>query len=344
MINAPGHQLYGVRHFKQVSKEDIQPIIYSFEQPNFGSWVTLKLNIKFVCKALTTKHDALYYGIDPQNLVLLCLLKRLGLYRKPMFAWKYTAIKKTGSFFKDAVLKLYYNAFNKIFMITEDHIPETYAAGIVKEGKLEYMKWGEDLDYIDQLKTEKIQEFTFISTGKAHRDYETLLNAFAKVKNARLKLYVSPNWGGQVVNLDKLNNIASENVVLFVVNKPLTYKDIYIDLLKSHCSLCICKPVNFGVGYTQLLDSMACGLPCILTWNKDNPIDIDEKGVGITVPPLDHEALAIAMQKIVDNKDNTGKMSEKCRKLVEEEYNIKHTAKNIVKIIIEEIRGQKTIE
>ena len=338
MIDAPGHQLYGVKHFNQVSNEDIQPIIYSFEQPNFGSWVTVKLNIKFVFKALTTKHDALYYGIDPQNLVFLCLLKRLGLYRKPMFAWKYTAIKRTGSFFKDAVLKLYYNAFNKIFMITENHIPETYAAGIVKEGILEYMLWGEDLEYIDNLQNEKESEFTFISTGKAHRDYDTLVKAMAKVTNARLKLYVSPSWGGYKVDVRDLMQYANNKVDFFVVKKPLTYKEIYLDMLKSHCSLCICKPVNFGVGYTQVLDSLACGLPCILTWNKDNPIDVDKEGVGITIPPSDIDALAKVMQKMVDDEAGFISMSKNARNLIENKYNIVQVAEKVLSFILQEIK------
>lgn len=164
-----------------------------------------------------------------------------------------------------------------------------------------------------------------------------MIKAMSKVSNARLKLYVSPNWGGQRVDLEKLEREKNDNVEVFVVNRPLSYKEIYTDLLQSHCALCICKPVNFGVGYTQVLDSLACGLPCILTWNKDNPIDIDEEKVGFTVPPMDVEALAKAMQKMVDESDITKEMSINSRKFVEEKYNIEKTAQIVANIILGEI-------
>ena len=337
LIDGPGHQMYGINCFEKVSNGEIIPIVYPFKQSTYSKWEILGLNLQIAWKALTTQHDAFYYGIDPQNLVLLGVFKRLGMYRKPMFAWKYTVIKHTNSNLKDTILKLYYNAFNKIFMITENHIPETYAEGIVKNGKLEYMTWGEDLDYINKLKVEKNPVFTFISTGKAHRDYETTLRAFAKVKNARLKLYVSPSWGGQTVDIEKLEKESSGNVELYIVKQHLTYRDIYIDILHSHCALCICKPVDFGVGYTQVLDSLACGIPCILTWNKDNPIDLDKEGVGITVPPLDINSLSNAMQKMVEESDAIAEMSKKGRKLIEEKYNIEHTTQKVLEIITSEL-------
>jgi len=341
LIDSPGHQIYGINYFKKITNGEVVPIIYPYKQTSYSRTEKLVLNIKIAWKALTTKHDAFYYGIDPEdNLLLLGFLKSLFIYRKPMFAWKYTVIKHTNSLFKDMILKFFYNAFNKIFMITENHVPETYAEGIVKEGKLLYVLWGEDLNFIDKLEIEKKTEFTFISTGKAHRDYDTMIKAIKKVPNARLKLYVLPNWGGQNVNLELLNNNKPENVELFIVKKRLNYKEIYLDLLQSHCALCICKPVNFGVGYTQVLDSLACGLPCILTWNKDNPIDLNSKKVGFTVPPSDVDALVVAMRKMVEDKDTYEKMSHSARKLIEEQYNIEITSKTVSRIILEEINNK----
>lgn len=337
LINGPGHQMYGINYFEKVSNGKVVPIIYAFKQLKYGKKEFLRFNIMLAWKALTIQHDALYYGIDPDNLVLLCLLKQLGIYRKPIFCWQYIAIKKTNSNIKNYILKLYHNAFNKIFMMTEEHVPESYAEGIIQRGKLQYMQWGEDLDYINQIKVEKKPEFTFISTGKAHRDYETMIKAMSKVSNARLKLYVSPNWGRQKIDLEKLEREKNDNVELFVVNRPLSYKEIYTDLLQSHCALCICKPVNFGVGYTQVLDSLACGLPCILTWNIDNPIDVDKEKVGYTVPPMDVDALAKAMQLMVDEKDKIVSMSKNSIKLIEKKYNIERTAQIVVTLIFDEM-------
>ncbi len=338
MINAPGHQVYGITFFDKISKGNVEQLVYAFKQTNYNRSITLWLNLKLTWKALTIKHDALYYGIDPQNLLLLSFLKRLHMYNKPMYAWKYTVIKKKPSWWKNLIIKWHYNAFNKIFMITENHVNESYSEGLINKGKLVYMHWGEDLEYIDKIKIDKRKEFTFISTGKAYRDYETVVKAMSNVSNARLKLYVAPDWGGMSVDTNSLMKMSSGNIDFVVIHDLIPYRDIYIDMLRSHCSLCICKPVNFGVGYTQVLDSLACGLPCILTYNKDNPIDVDKEGVGVTVPPMDINSLTKAMQKMVDDKDLVEKMSIEAKKFVEREYNIEKTAEEVLNYILEEMK------
>ena len=108
LIDGPGHQMYGINCFEKVSKGEIVPILYPFKQSTYSKWEVFRLNFQIARKALTTKHDAFYHGIDPQNLVLLGVLKRLGIYRKPMFAWKYTVIRHTNSILKDTILKICY--------------------------------------------------------------------------------------------------------------------------------------------------------------------------------------------------------------------------------------------
>lgn len=336
--NFPSHLKFASPLFKKVAKEKFgrQVCVQYIYMRGFGA-LTLKEKLKLTQNILSTKHDVLYYGTDPTNLIFMSILKKFGLYKRPMYAWKYTVIGKTGNKIKDLSKKILYSGFNKIFMLTEKHVQDSYSQGLVKISQLKYMKWGEDIDYINQLNQEKNPQFTFISTGKAYRDFKTLIKAFCKIDlDVRLRLYLPQKWGSLNYSED-LGTIAHPNIdICHVRGKRIPMEEIYKDLLKSHCALCICKPVDFGVGYTQVLDSLACGLPVIWTYNKDNPIDVEATNTGILVPPQDADALAKAMIDMVNDKNRTKQMSENATKLVEYEYNIRLVAEKILECIFED--------
>ena len=200
--DAPGHLIFGSNLFEKEGKEigvDVRVKNLYYRQKNYSQFRTLWLNIMLAAKIICTKHDALYYGTDPKNIFLLALMKRLGMYRKKMYAWKYTKIESEGSKTGGLMKKLFYNPFTKIFMVTENHVADSVKAGVVRDGLLMYMKWGEDLEYVDRFKSDKDNVFTFITTGKAYRDFETVCKAFCKVCNARLKVFTENGWGGGII-------------------------------------------------------------------------------------------------------------------------------------------------
>lgn len=335
--NAPGHLYFGSNLFEEEAKKmgkEIEVKLLYYRQKKFSAYRTLILNIILAARIICTRHDVLYYGTDPVNLFLLSLMKDLGVYRKKMYAWKYTKIESDGSKIKALFKRLLYNPFTRIFMITESYVDDSIRAGIVRNGLLKYMRWGEDLDYVDKFKTTRDEVFTFITTGKAYRDYDTVCAAFEKVNSARLKVFTANGWGGYDYKaiLDKYRN---PNIEVYYTNgmsgNVMDY--LYSEMQKSHCALVICQKVKFGVGYTQVLDSMACSLPVIATFNPGNPIDIDKEGVGCTVPACDLEALAKAMQRMVDDAEWHNSCSKAARKLVEKDYNLRNMSRDIVEMI-----------
>lgn len=328
LVGAPGHLLFGANYFNKVSKGSVEVIYYPYRQQKFDKLTTLRLNFQIALKALMSKHDALYYGTDPSNLVILAILKKMGIYKKPMYAWKYSIIHKSENRLKNIVKSVLYNSFSKIFMITENHVPESYAEGIVHKGQLQYMKWGEDLGFVDSLNERKNDKFTFISTGKAHRDFVTLFAAFRKIEGVCLKIYAPYQWG-DLNYKEQLKDTPANTEVVFV-GKEITLEHIFRDMKRSHCALCICEDINFGVGYTQILDSLACGLPVIWTQNKDNPIDVEREGVGLTVHAGSVDDLEKAMKKMMIESDKTNEMVKKARTLIEDKYNIELVATEIV--------------
>lgn len=197
--NEPGHKLFGSNYFEQVAREDFNKEVevkyLRYEQKSYGTWRTCVLNVLLAYRIMRTKHDIVFYRTDPVCLFLLAFLHSVGIYRKPIIAWKYIAINRTGNWLKDKIKKFSYKGFYKLFMVTESHVRDSVEQGLVSGEKLVYTKWGEDLRYVDRLKAKKSDKFTFITTGKAYRDMRTLCEAFAKVKDARLKIFTAKAWG-----------------------------------------------------------------------------------------------------------------------------------------------------
>ena len=227
-----------------------------------------------------------------------------------------------------------------IFMMTESHVQESVSNGLISSDKCMYMKWGEDIDYIEALpELPRGMNYTFISTGKAHRDFDTLCQAFEGIEDAKLKIYTGKKWGGLNYKdiLDKYKNSNIEIVYSDEINKGRynTILDfLFAQMKASDCAVIICKDVNFGVGYTAVLDSMAFGLPVILTWNKDNPLDVDKEGIGDSVPVSDIQSLHNLMQRYVNNRNIAHEKGIRAKQLILDTYNIKRVAKDILQVIL----------
>ena len=342
----PGHQLFGSSYFEEVadevcaSKVKVEYLIY--KQGGYGLLRTIILNISLAFRIMARRHDALYFRIDPDPLLLLSLLRFLGIYRHPIYAWKYTSVDRTGNAMKDFVKRMLHRGFTKIFMVTESHVPKTISEGILRPEQVAYVKWGEDLNYVDRFKTSKHERFTFITTGKAHRDMRTLCEAFTKAAKKsheaiRLKIFTVRRWADYDYT-QYLDHIGNPDIEVTYSDEICLEKDcgsvldqLFKEMHRSHCALSVCHQVKFGVGYTQVLDSLACGIPIIATANPDNPIDIDGEQCGITVGAGDVDALAEAMTVMADDNKRRNSMGENGRRLIEREYDIRQTAGQVLR-------------
>lgn len=340
--HAPGHLLFAANYLKEVARDDfgqdIEVRYLFFDQKGHTTTDTLKLNLKLAWRILTTRHHAVYYGTDPQNLMLLAYMKSLGLYRKPMYAWKYMALSRSARPLTRWMKRLFYQSFDRIFMLTRQHVEESVKAGMTTYRKCRYIEWGEDLDYIGRIQpARKNSKTTFISTGKAFRDFDTLCQAFEGV-DARLKIFTVKQWGPCDYQ-QTLSRYHNPNIEIHFVDElklapGQTILDcLYAELLAADCSLIICKRVNFGVGYTAVLDAMACHTALIATYHKDNPIDIDRNGIGFTSPAEDVDALHTKIQYLVDHPEETRRFAGQARSLVESRYNIRRVARQVLETI-----------
>lgn len=154
--DAPGHLQFGVNYLKEASEAyfdgSAEVKFLYFEQKGYSKLRGLVLNIILAWKILTVKHDAVYYGTDPNNLFLLCVLKNMGIYKKKMFAWKYIALYPSKKRIVTWVKKKFYSSFERIFMVTERHVKESIDCGLATYKKCCHIRWGADIDYVGRIK------------------------------------------------------------------------------------------------------------------------------------------------------------------------------------------------
>jgi glycosyltransferase involved in cell wall biosynthesis len=80
-----------------------------------------------------------------------------------------------------------------------------------------------------------------------------------------------------------------------------------------------------------LMEAMATGIPVVTTDVSGLPeIAIDMK-TALVVPPRDAKGLAVAIERMLKDKELASQLRENARKLVEERYNIRINASELVK-------------
>lgn len=337
--------LFGVNHLETIAREqfgrEVRVRLMPFVETRWDKRETLWLNLKMTVRILLTRHDILYYGIDPNNIMLLALLKSFGLYRRPMYAWKYVALTRSKNPITRWFKRRIYSAFDCVFMLTEGHVAHSVAAGIIPSAQCRYVEWGNDLRYIDAITPLPLSGGAmphFVSCGKAMRDFDTLCRAFQGLP-ARLDIYAPRHWGGtdyaEVIARYEADNIHVHYVEeLDHAGYGSLLEYLYAALKAADCSVIICKKVNFGVGYTSVVDAMACGAAVIATQHPDNPVDIDGCGIGLTVPAADVEALRQTVLRLVNHPDELAAMRQRSRQMAERDHNIIYSTAKALQTVL----------
>ena len=125
-----------------------------------------------------------------------------------------------------------------------------------------------------------------------------------------------------------------EDLALGAYGSVLDY--LIAELKAADCAVVICKKVNFGVGFTAILDAMVCGCSLIATAHPDNPIDIDACCIGETVLAEDVKDLRKKVIRLVKDKQMRETYCYNARNMVENRYNIKRVAKAVLDVILKE--------
>ena len=324
----PGHLLYGATHLPKYGVEVI-PHLY---KPFYNH--RLKLTLLTAWRILTCgkKYDALY-ATSFRGIEGLIFLRALGLYRKPIVIWHHQPIVEAKGWLRERVSRLFYRGIDHMFFFSQPIVDESLKATKARKERMQVVPWGPDLEFYDHLLKDGKQRGGFISTGKEQRDLPTLIEAFSKVEKAKLTMYINEKTG----DLDYTKVLGGisvpENVEINVINR-LMIGELAQIVNQAECIAICCRESNYTVGLTTLVEALALGTPVITTHNTTFPYDVDEEGVGISVPYYDVEAWEQAIRYITEHPAEAQEMGRKARALAERKFNLENTSQTIAEAIL----------
>jgi glycosyltransferase involved in cell wall biosynthesis len=281
-------------------------------------------------------YDVLY-AAHQNPLLLLALLRRLGLFRKPMISVLHR------SYGTSAAARLFVGAclrgYDALMTVTREIARAMRAEGRWREERLLALPWGLDVPAFDAavagIRTADGSDRHFMSTGKTHRDFRVLVEAFRACPEARLRVYhgddndaalaARAEAGGlgnvafRLAGFDDWGDIARINKEAFAV---LVALDVH------HAA----RYAN-GFGLTALLDAMAAGRPVLMTRTAHPVIDIEAEGIGLFVDGADPAAWAAAVRRLARDPAAAEAMGRRARRLCETTYNIEAYAAGVMRLI-----------
>ncbi len=281
------------------------------------------------------KCDAVFLNyLYVQPILLLLLLRKFGFYRRrKVIAISHISLRDGRNSIESFLLRIAYGSFDKILFHSPKNMEESICSGLISRDLCEFLCWGDDLDYIDN-HIKISSDSTFLSTGREHRDYSTLVNAFSRKTNLFLNIYTNLiNYDNDYTSLKKWENEYSNINIEFVEKSAETTKRL---AQKVGDCFCVVIPVEqdglyYCVGFTSVVEAMAMSKPIISTRNPYYPIDLEKEGIGIYVD--DVNSWCEAIDYLFSHPEVAIEMGRKARKLAEEKYNILECSKQIDRLI-----------
>ncbi|MGM9709312.1 MAG: glycosyltransferase family 4 protein [Prevotella sp.] len=165
------------------------------------------------------------------------------------------------------------------------------------------------------------KEFTYLFVGRIVKDkgINELVEAFTKLteKYTGLKLILV---GSYEEKLDPVDEVTHQRIInnTSIVNTGEMYGD---DLLKLYVDAdCFVMP-SYREGFPNVvLEAGAMGLPQIVTDINGSREIIIEGENGVIVPPRNTEALYLAMERMLKDKDARKRMAEQARSMIESRF------------------------
>ena len=315
----PGHILYGLTHF---NKYGITPILHPFRR--FSSRLKLSFYNFFEIIRCKETYDLLY-GTSFYGLELIIFCRALGLFRKPIAIWHHQAVVRNPNPIKDMISRFYYKGIDQMFFFSQTLINDSLQSGKVTADRLHLIHWGADIDFYDYLRQHLPatgngkQERAFITTGKEHRDFATLLKAFAGT-GLPVEIFTTPDPEYQA--LLKAYEAYSNIRVHFTVG--ILPHMLATEVCRSRFVVICCQDFPYTVGLTTLVEAFALGLPVVCTRNPKFEMDIEKEGVGIYVDYNDVEGWKQAIAYLYTHPEEARQMGRNGRNLAEREFNLEH--------------------
>ena len=198
--------------------------------------------------------------------------------------------------------------------------------------------------YPQQLKSENLITIGTIRTRSEKYGVEYLIRAFAivckKHQNIQLEIVGDGELRSFLENLTV--ELGVENKVVFhgYINQNSSFEQ-YITILQNFdvfAILSILDSETFGVA---AVEASACGIPIVATSVGGLPEVIDSEKTGIIVPPKNVQATAIALDRLISDKNLRIEMGKNGRRKVEKNYNWSVNIEQMINLYSQTIEKSK---
>lgn len=220
---------------------------------------------------------------------------------------------------------------------TEDYEIATSKMRFRKNGKVYYVHgvgidtsvFKKDLEIRNKKRKElglKEHEFAFVTVGRLekNKNIAKVIKSLSLLNNKHLKLLICGN-GSERNNLEKLcSELGLTRNVFFLGNRT--------DMAEIYNAVDALIMLSYREGLSRtIMESMASGLPCIVSRIRGN-VDLIEDGKGgFCVSAKNEKEIADKIEELIDSKEIQEKMSiENIKKI--EEFDVKEVIKEIREI------------
>lgn len=278
--------------------------------------------------------DILYLD-NLQGLNKLVVLKRIGILKCKIVAWKYTYCKEYSNTIKNWCTKFFYwKGIDKIYMMFDNHTHHALTHNIVKAHQITTLSRGAEIEWYQKYLKPQKDNFLVMATGKDSRDYQTLSEACEQTRtNCHI---ITRRHESNIKVAEKFKN---SQYIKFTFMEDLHIDNEYEYIMQQQGQASIlaipCEKKKYGVGYTNVVEALPYHIPILMTHNPDIHIDLEKESIGYLIEPYDVKTWKEKIIYLKQHPEVIEEMSKQAKKLTEKEYNAKTTASYIVNDFIQ---------
>lgn len=174
--------------------------------------------------------------------------------------------------------------------------------------------------------------FLYAGRFAVEKNLMTLLKAWHKLSEAsdygNLNLILLGDSKGQVYSSEKELRMYAREKNMVTLSFKGTVPNV-IDYLQASDVFVL---TSFWEGMSNsLLESMACGLPALVSDIPANSALVDDKKSGLLFPARDHHALCRYMRELIEDPEKRLEMGKEARRIAENRFSINAVVKNIIR-------------
>lgn len=300
----PGNHLWGCLELAQKGYEVILPEPVILKKWTKGAILAKRLKNDLVPTQMAMQllgHDDIVYCAH-NNLIWAPLAKSARLLK----------CKIVGQLFANEPL-LFSSAYNGIIahtLVAKKRISREFPEILSR-----HIPWGMDLDFFQPFPYEPRWVF---SSGKTYRDFPVIFEAFrsipSEVRILHSDFFAEIPDSVKIIDSKKLG----DSIYPAIANEYYRFASMSLITLMPD------DGHRHAPGVTNLLESMACGRPVIVSRTSalSDEIDVEKEGVGLFVPHSNAAELRKAVNGLLGDRELAGAMGMKGRSLCENYYNM----------------------